>query len=172
VFLAIYGVRPVSAIEGSYQQLLEVVRSRNIDLRELPTAQSRMSTAKALLRDCAAVLNRVPRDTPSVGITEDGPSDISGQRLELSRWRLAAIFTECSALTQKIIETQNVQQEICYWIELARLLDDNRMVQNLIVWAGISPRGHNQSAVISEVYGWRPAYDVMFGTMSKLLDKP
>jgi hypothetical protein len=173
-FLCCCSIRLVPASQTvPYQDLLEIIQSPDITSAEFPSVPWRKSSAAALLSYCKSALIRVPHNPLSVGITEDGAMDISDMRIEFARWQLETIFSNCTALTQTILDARSVQQEISVWIELTRLLEDDQTALNLIVSAGMlqPSRDGSYEDNIFGIANWRTVRVVIFEAILKLLAK-
>jgi hypothetical protein len=172
-FLCCCSIRLVPAQTIPYQDLLKIIQSPDITSAEFPSVPWRKSSAAALLSYCKSALTRVPHNPLSVGITEDGAVDISDMRMEFARWRLETIFSNCTALTQTILDAPSVQQEIGAWIKLTRLFEDDQTALNLIVSAGIL-RPSRDGSYEDNIFGisnWRTVRVFIFEAILKLLAK-
>ena len=172
-FLCCCSIRLVPAQTIPYQDLLEIIQSRDITSAEFPSVPWRKSSAAALLSYCKSALTRVPHNPLSVGITEDGAMDISDMRIEFARWQLETIFSNCTALTQTILDARSVPQEIGAWIKLTRLLEDDQTALNLIVSAGmlrLSRDGSYEDNIFG-IANWRTVRVFIFEAILKLLAK-
>jgi hypothetical protein len=165
------GIQPAGA--ARYERLLAGLQSQDTSSLLGSSARWRRSVAGTLHVDCKAGLTRVVWHSPSVGVTEEGPSDISAMRREFAHWRLTTIFHECAELTQEILSAANAQREIRAWVKLTRLLGDDQAIRTLIEMAGVSPARHDEAGVadLTDTGHWRSMRDAIFDAMLKLLDE-
>jgi hypothetical protein len=172
-FLCCCSIRLVPAQTIPYQDLLEIIQSPDITSAEFPSVSWRKSSAAALRSYCKSALTLVPQNQLSVGITEDGATNISDMRIEFARWQLETIFSNCTTLTQTILDVRSVQQEIGAWIKLTRLLEYDQTALNLIVSAGML-RPNRDGSYEDNIFGisnWRTVRVFIFEAILKLMAK-
>jgi len=162
-----------SATAGTYERLLAGLQSQDVRPPASPSAGWRRSATETLLGDCQAALARVAWRSPTVGLTEDGPTDISAMRREFFQWRLAAIFRDCTELTHDILAAQDAQREIRGWIRLSRLLADEHAIRSLAEMAALPAARHDEAetAIFVDAAHWRTMRNVIFEAMLKLVDE-
>jgi len=162
-----------SAVPGAFERLPASLQSQGPILPAGASARWRRSVAETLHADCKAGLARAAWRSPSVGTTEDGPSDVSAMRREFAHWRLAGIFRNCTELTQDILSAGNVQHEIRTWVKLTRLLGEEQAIQSLLEMAEFPPSRHDEwdVASLTEAGHWRNVRDAIFEATLKLLDE-